>query len=234
MKIKLVIALIAAGMLLPLYSQDKKTTPDNKENIKKEVKEEATEKKEAKKAGPAIFQEIMLEDFEINPYTDKNVSFASSGYQQARISIRDQFPAPTGSSKKYLGIKVFAKNNDAFIIKPAKEIVIDKYCKYINFWVYGKNLQGDLSFLILDGDEQTHKIKICNLDFMGWKKIQVALPASVAQQDEFITQRKAIKILQIQYHATVMSQTTRWQFFYLDDITAMVREKYNDKQSDEW
>ena len=229
MKIKLLIALIAAGMLFPLYSQDKKETPETKD------KEETAEKKDAKKAkGPAVFQEIMLEDFETNPYTDKNVTFGSTGYQQAKVSIRDQYPAPTGSSKKYLGIKVYARNNDVFTLKMTKEILIDKYCKYINFWVYGKSLQGDLSFLILDGNEQTHKIKICNLDFMGWKKIQVGIPAKVAQQDEYINQKRTIKILQIQYHAAVMSTTARWQFFYLDDITATVREKYDDKQSDEW
>lgn len=229
MKIKLLIALVAAGMLLPLYSQDKKATPENKD------KEETADKKEAKKGkGPVIFQEIMLEDFETTPYTDKNLSFNYTGYQQAKISIRDQFPAPTGSSKKYLGLKVFARNNDVFTIKPAKEIVMDKYCKYINFWVYGKNIQGDLSFLLMDGNEQTHKIKICNLDFIGWKKIQVPITGKVVQQDDFINQKRTVKLLQIQFHAAVMSTTTRWQFFYIDDITATVREKYDDKQSDEW
>ncbi len=227
MKRRFLISLLITAMMIPLYSQEKKVEAEKKEEKKQE-------KQEKKDKSYTVYQEIILEDFETSVYTDKNISFGFTGYQAGKLAIRDQSPAPGGSSKKYLGVKVKARAGDTFVIKPVKELLIDKYCRAISMWVYGKNYSGELVILIMDANEQIHKLRMGNLNFIGWKKLMVPITKNIAQQDEFLNQKRFIKILQIQYTAANREQVARWQYFYIDDISAMVRDKYDDKQSDEW
>lgn len=210
-----VIAIMALALTTPLYSQEKKEAGD---------KQKVT-----------VWQEIALEDFETTPYTDKNITYGVTSDQDAKLAIRDQLPGAP-NSKKYLGIKVKTRGNDTFVLKPAKELIIDKFCKSITFWVYGKKTMGELSFMIQDTKKVNHKIIIIpTIDFVGWKKFTVNLGNKIIQEDDFINQKKTMKIINIQYKTAMGKEVvSNWHFLYLDDIIAVVRERYSDKQSDEW
>ena len=234
MKRRLLISLISIAMLAPLYSQEKKPATENKEVKKAEPEKKEEKKQEQKDKSYTVYQEIIIEDFETTPYTDKNIFFNSTGYQDAKLSIRDTNPAPDGHSKKYLGVKVKARVGITFILKPLKEILIDRYCKSISVWVYGKNYAGELSMLLMDADQRTYKLRVGALNFLGWRKLEVAIPRNVIQLDQFLNQKKFLKILQFQYTAANREALARWQYFYIDNISALVRDKYDDKQSDEW
>jgi hypothetical protein len=212
-----VVILAAIFMSAVLYSQDKKTDA-------KDTKQKIT-----------IYQETILEDFETTPYTDKNVSFNATSDQEAKVTIRTDLPA-NEKSKKYLGIKMKTRGGDIFIFKPAKELVIDKYCKSISFWVYGKKTLGELSFMLQDTKQVNHKMVIIpTVDFLGWKQFTINLGNKVAQEDDFVSQKKTMKLINIQYRsAGGKEKPWEWQYLYLDDITAVVRDRYTDKQSDEW
>ncbi|HPV43477.1 MAG TPA: flagellar filament outer layer protein FlaA [Spirochaetota bacterium] len=218
---KIIIAIAALAFVAPLYSQDK-----GKES---EVK---------KPAGNVVtWQEIVLEDFETTPYTNKNVSFRVSSDQDASILIRDNLPA-TSSSKKYLGLKVKTRGNDSFVIKPAKDIVIDKFCKSISFWVYGGKTHGEVSFMLQDTEKNNHRLVVVPvINFVGWKQFTVPLTNKVAQEKDFLNQKKIMKILNIQYRTVgnrEIQKPATWEFVYLDDITATVREPRAGKQDDQW
>lgn len=218
----LVMVLAAVFMSAALYSQDKKT--ESKEGTAAPAKQKMT-----------VYQEIVLEDFETNPYTDKNISVNVTSDQEAHLAIRENLPC-CDKSKKYLGIKMKSRGGDIYTIKPAKEIVIDKYCKSISFWVYGKKTLGELAFTLQDTRGVSHRITITtSIDFLGWKQITISLGNRVAQEDDYVNQKKTMKLINIQYRTAVTSgRPSEWQYLYLDDITAVVRERYTDKQSDEW
>lgn len=232
---KFLLAIMITALIAPLYSQEKGKAKGDKKAV--ETSESAAEgkKEDAQKPKMTVWQEIMLEDFETTPYTDKNMTFNKSSDQEGNLSIRDQLPA-VGTSKKYLGIKVRSRGGDIYLIKPAKDLIIDKYCKSISFWVYGKRNLGELSFMLQDTKKENHKLVIVpTIDFLGWKKFTVTLSNKIAQEDDFLNQKKTMKILNIQYRTPGSShKATQWEYLYLDDITAVVRERYNDKQSDEW
>lgn len=218
---KIIIAIAALAFVAPLYSQDK-----GKES---EVK---------KPAGNVVtWQEIVLEDFETTPYTNKNVSFRVSSDQDASILIRDNLPA-TSSSKKYLGLKVKTRGNDSFVIKPAKDIVIDKFCRSISFWVYGGKTHGEVSFMLQDTEKNNHRLVVVPvINFVGWKQFTVLLTNKVAQEKDFLNQKKIMKILNIQYRTVgnrEIQKPATWEYVYLDDITATVREPRAGKQDDQW
>jgi hypothetical protein len=218
---------------MPLHSQDKKAEEKKAEEKKSEDKK-GEDKKEIDKGEYSIYKEMILEDFETTNFTEKNIEFKSSGYQQAKLTIRDQLPSPSQNSKKYLGIKVVGKLGDIYTIKPAKELVIDKYTKTISMWIYGKRFSGEVSVLIQDATGQNHRLIFGKLDFLGWRKLSVPITQKIKQEDSFLNQKRVIKLIQIQYRPANQSRLAEEQTFYIDDISAVVREKYSDRQSDEW
>lgn len=211
---KIIPFLIMLLFILPLQSQEQES--------------------EAEQTYQNVYTETILEDFETNEYTDNNVRFIRTRDQAAGAQIRDQFPAPFNNSKKYLGIKVNGKSGDTFQIFPAKPIEIKKYTQSISVWVYGKNFAGDLTLIVQDAEDKTHRLAMGKTNFLGWKKITVPLPRNVKQQDAYLEQEKSLRILHIQYKPGNRTIHPMWQYFYIDDISATVRDKYKDSQSDDW
>jgi len=182
-----------------------------------------------------VYSEQILEDFESSQYTaEKNLKYDVTSQQLADLQIRDQFPAQYNNSKKYLGVKVFGRRGDVFRITPEKPFVIKKYCKNLNIWVYGKNFSGELIFVVKDVDGTVQNISFGRLNFNGWRKLTARVGKKVRQQNEFLEQEKSFEILFMLYKPANDTLIPIWQYFYLDDITATVRDKYKDKQSDAW
>ncbi|PKL16962.1 MAG: hypothetical protein CVV49_13620 [Spirochaetae bacterium HGW-Spirochaetae-5] len=189
---------------------------------------------EAEQVSQSVYTEITLEDFESTQYTDANLKFVKSKEQQASLAVRDQYPAEFNNSKKYLGVKLYAKKGDTYQIFPAKPLEISKYCRSISVWVYGKKFSGELSIMLQDVNGTTHRLTLGNTAFLGWKKLTINLPTKIKQQDDYLEKENTLKILHIQYRAANNSLHPEWQYFYIDDITATVRDKYKDRQSDDW
>ncbi len=217
---KLFAFLIIALFIIPAFSQDATDSEQKSSEVK-----QVTQK---------VYTEIALEDFESTEYTSANLKFIKSGEQEATIQIRDQYPAEFNNSKKYLGVKVYGKRGDTFQVFPTKPLEIDKYCKSISMWIYGKNFSGELTIILQDATGTNHRISFGKLNFLGWKKITVNLDKKIKQQDQYLEQEKKLKILHIQYRPGNPTLHPEWQYFYLDDITATVRDKYKDRQSDDW
>ena len=221
---KIFIGFILLLFILPAVSQDAKDT----------AKEPEKKAGEAELVSQSIYTEITLEDFETSQYTNTNLKFIQAKEQEGSLAIRDQYPAEFNNSKKYLGVKLFAKKGDTFQIFPPKPLEIKKYCKSISIWVYGKKFAGEISMMLQDVTGETHRITFGNTAFLGWKKLTVNLEPKIKQQDAYLEKEKALKILHIQYRPANDSLHPEWQYFYIDDITATVREKYKDRQSDDW
>ncbi len=214
MKRKLSVILIVIAFAIPGYSQDKTNTEE---------------------LGDKTYYEVILEDFENTPYTEKNLKFRMTKWQKGKLSIRNEYPAPTKNSKKYLGFKGYAKQGDVYSIVPAKPLIVNKYCKSIAIWVYGKRFTGQLSIILEDANKKYHRLVLGKLDFLGWRKLIVKIRKNIAQEDEYLNQKRAIKITKIIYSpGNTKRRHAKWQYFYIDDISVMVREKYTDKQSDDW
>ncbi len=211
-------------------AQDKAAEPEKKESVEK--KSEAAKAAEPKSA--RIVQEVILEDFESSQYGNNNIQFKATTNQSAGIAIRDQFPAPANNSKKYLGVKVLGRRGDIINIIPAKKLTIDKQCKSISMWVYGKNFPGEISIMLRDAANTSHRLIMGNLDYLGWRKLSVNIPPTVKQSDEHLSQKREIEITRIMYNPGNIGHVLKQSYIYVDDISANVRDKFYDRQSDEW
>ena len=224
---KLLILVLATVVIIPGYTQQK-------EEPKQEEKAPAVDKTETQVIDTKAYSEIVLENFEETQYSQKNIKFLVSRNQEGDISVRDEFPAPNGRSKKYLGAKFFGRQGDVLTIYPAKDLIIDKYCREIAVWVYGKKFSGELSIMLQDAYQINHRLVLGKLNFLGWRKLVIKLGKDIRQEDDFLSQKRFLKILHFQYRPGNRTRMPLWQYFYLDDLTAMVREKYSDRQSDDW
>lgn len=232
----ILIFLMAIALVIPGYTQKKeeKSEPAKTEKKEEEKKDEKADKgKKDEKLTDSIYNEVILENFEETKYDKTNIKYAVTRDQTADVQVKEEYPAPTGKSKKYLGVKVVGKNGDVFTIKPTKDLLIDKHCKAIYVWVYGKNFTGELSLLIKDSAGKIHRKTLGKINFLGWRKLTVNIE-NIKQQDEYLNQKKFIQITEIQYRPGNWSEQPLLQYFYIDDISAMVREKYTDRQSDDW
>lgn len=217
---KLFICFILLVFILPAVSQDAKE-PEKKAS-------------ETELVSQSIYTEIALEDFESSQYSNTNLKFIQAKEQEGSLTIRDQYPAEFNNSKKYLGVKIYTKKGDTFQIFPPKPLEINKYCKSISIWIYGKKFAGEISMMLQDVTGATHRVSFGNTAFLGWKKLTVNLDPKIKQQDAYLEKEKTLKILHIQYRAANDTMHPTWQYFYIDDITATVRDKYKDRQSDDW
>jgi hypothetical protein len=218
---KLLPVIAALALAMPLFPQEKGAEKQGKKQSDKTT----------------VWHEIVLEDFETTPYANKDITYKVSYDQEAGLAIRSDQPA-TANSKKYLGIKLKTRGSDAFNIKPPKEIAIEKFCKSISFWVYGEKSYGELSFMLQDATNINHRLVVVPvINFEGWKQFTVLLTNAIKQGSGFQNQKRIIKITSIQYRATLASTAelpARWEYLYLDDITAIVKEQGTGKQSDQW
>jgi hypothetical protein len=216
---RILLTILALTVITSAYSQNKK---DDKSG------------KKGKTVSGDVYQEITLESFENTNFTQKDIQYRVSKEQKASIAIRDQYPAPIKDSKKYLGLKVYGRKGDFLNLVPPKKLIIDKFCKTISIWIYGKMFAGELSFLLKDANNQPHRLIIGKLDFLGWRKLSVKITPEISQQDKYLSQKRQIEILKIIYSPGNLGRLPLWHYFYIDDITATVREKYTDRQSDDW
>lgn len=241
MKKNIFITLLLTIMIsIPLYSQEKKqsapqsppTAPTNESNKETNKK---TGEIDSSTYGDHIYNEATLEDFETTQYTEKNIKyFTKSSEEKAGVKIMTQHPAPLKMSKKYLGVKLYGKRGNALRIIPAKKIMIKKFCRSISIWIYGKKFAGELSLLLKDVNKKNHRLIFGRLNFVGWRKLTINIPNYVAQMDKNLNKKNHLKVLNILYKPFNKSQLPIWHYFYIDDLTAMNREKYQDKQNDDW
>lgn len=166
------------------------------------------------------FKEIILEDFENSYYSSRNLAFRQlPGRQLGSIALRSGMAAPTGSSRKYLAVKVFGKRGDSFTIIPAKRLFIRQKCISLGIWVYGKRFSGELSLYIRDSSRRNRRLRIGYLNYLGWKKYIIRIPAWVIQNGS-----APIEITKFVYRpGNSRRQHPKWQYFYMDDIKAYVR-----------
>ena len=181
-----------------------------------------------------FYTEELLEDFEETVFTGEHITFIRTVDQEADLQIREEYPAPVQDSTKYLGVKVNGRFGDVFKIKPPEDLTIEGHARSIELWVYGKNFSGELSLLLQDAEDQVHRLVFGRLNFLGWRKMRVMITPHVRQQHRYLHQDENMRILEFQYRPQNRERATRWHYFYIDHITTTVRERYRDRQSDDW
>jgi hypothetical protein len=135
-------------------------------------------------------------------------------------------------NKFVLGAKVnfYRRGSTYFTITPANPLPIEGITKTISVWVVGRNYNHMLKLIIEDYFGRRMELTMGKLNFMGWKKLTVAVPPDIVQSEYHFTYKSGLKVLGFRVDADPMEAYGTY-YLYMDDlraVTDLFGESYRD------
>jgi hypothetical protein len=121
-----------------------------------------------------------------------------------------------------LGAKVsfFRRSASSFSVRPVRPLPIEGVTKTVSVWVAGRSMNHVLQLEVSDYFGNTIFIDMGKLNFVGWKKLTVAIPPSIVQRDYHYTNRMGIKIEGFNVLCN-LDEAYGDYYLYLDDLRAV-------------
>lgn len=128
----------------------------------------------------------------------------------------------TETDDKVIGAKVsfLRRGITEFVIKPIRPLPIEGITKTVSVWTVGRNIDHELSLLILDNKGQRSIIPMGKLNHSGWKKMTVTIPPHIEQRDYHYGYRTGISIEGFIVNCDIDETYGRY-YIYFDDIRAV-------------
>ena len=177
-----------------------------------------------------------LKEVSISKFEDAGFWSVSMGRDQGVTSLRrlpggsmDKEPIPdeeqiglTESDKFVLGVRVdyYKRGFNQFTITPSKPLPVEGIVKTVSMWVVGRNSPHVLKMLISDQFGHNAEITMGKLNFTGWKKMTVAIPATIKQLDYHYANKMGIKVNGFRVDCDP-EETYGSYFLYIDDLRAV-------------
>jgi hypothetical protein len=142
--------------------------------------------------------------------------------------------------KYALGVKVsfFRRGASYFSVHPERPITVAGIVKTVSVWVVGRNFNHTLKLLFDDYRGQTQELTVGTLNFIGWKKLTVAIPPSILQTEYHYTYKSGIRITGLRIECDPMDSFGTF-YVYFDDMRAVTdlfgeSKRDTDDMSDGW
>lgn len=162
---------------------------------------------------------IQIRRFEGGPLAKE----AIAGEEESNVQERDKY---------VLGAKVqyIKRNMGSFAVFPVKPLPIEGITKTLSVWVVGRNYNHILKILIRDYLGREQELSIGKLNFMGWKKLTVAVPPRIIQSEHHFSNLRGIQFIGFRVESNLMESYGSY-YIYFDDlraVTDMFDEEYRD------
>jgi Flagellar filament outer layer protein Flaa len=238
MKTRLTIALLAFAVLLgsPAFAQ----------NV---VAGEPTAADIGKDQAQQLLKEVSVEKFEDAAYwypsmaLDMGIAQVKrlTGSPAAKQPIPDEGTIGIKEDDKYvLGVKVsfFHRGVAEFSVHPQYPIPIEGIVKTISVWVVGRNFNHVLKMQFTDYRGQSQELTVGALNFIGWKKLTVAIPPSILQTEYHYTYHSGLRFTGLKVETDPMDSFGTY-YVYFDDLRAVTdlfgeSKRDSDDMSDGW
>jgi hypothetical protein len=139
-----------------------------------------------------------------------------------------------GTENDYvLGVKVaFTQRGYAkFKIAPPRPIKIPGITKALSMWVCGRSFQHRLYAHVLDYEGNEMILDMGLLDFVGWKKVNIPIPASIKQHNYHDTNWRGISFAGMSVE-TDPADSYGVYYVYFDELRA-VTDIYSEEHRDQ-
>jgi hypothetical protein len=238
MNTRLTIALLAFAVLIgaPAFAQ----------NV---VAGEPTPSEIGKDQAQQLLKEVSIEKFEDAAFwyatmaLDMGVVQAKrlAGSPAAKQPIPDETALGIKEDDKYvLGVKVsfFHRGVAEFSLHPQNPIAVEGIVKTLSIWVVGRNFNHVLKVQFTDYRGQAQELTVGTLNFIGWKKLTVAIPPSILQTEYHYTSRSGIRITGLKVETDPLDSYGTY-YIYFDDLRAVTdlfgeSKRDTDDMSDGW
>jgi hypothetical protein len=156
-------------------------------------------------------------------------------------SIEDEQELDIDAPDDYvIGARVhfFKRGPHQLVLSPVRPIQIEGITKTLSLWVVGRNYNHVLKIIIRDFFGQEKELTLGKLNFMGWKKMTVAVPPTIEQSEYHYSGKDGIVFegLKIEFD---MVDTYGQYYVYFDDLRAWTDlfaevARDDDSMSDDW
>jgi hypothetical protein len=150
------------------------------------------------------------------------------------------------TDKMVYGVKAefFRRGINSFFITSARPIPIEGVTKVISVWVCGRSKSHKLSVLVRDYYGNNFELYMGDLQFSGWKKMQVAVPPTpdgergLVQASDYHENRPGLSIVGFRVDCDPEYAIGSY-YIYFDDMRAItdlysVEHRDPDDMSDNW
>lgn len=163
---------------------------------------------------------------------DKGIIF-SMRKKGRPVEVPDIDPNDGTRNDYVLGVKVAfnQRGYSHFSLVPSRPVKIPGITKAVSLWVCGRSFKHRLFLNILDYKGQKRVLDMGLLDFVGWKKLSIAIPASIEQDNYNNTEWRGISFTGFVVECDP-SENYGIYYVYFDELRA-VTDIYNEEYRDE-
>jgi len=167
----------------------------------------------------------VLQSFDDSNKIEKIVTKGNSDFTP-EVSFSKIFTSPELRSTQSLLFR-FTENSrfipvEYFFKEP---ISIQDYVSRFEFHIYSSSRGGEIYFFLEDGLSETHKILVSNINFTGWKKIQIPLQ-KIYQNDIIFRENRKMKCKGFLISPPKASESGNEFLIAIDDIIVYSLPKY--------
>jgi hypothetical protein len=178
----------------------------------------------------------LLKEVSIDKFEDASFWYASMPLDMGIVQLRRMAGSPAGKQpipgevtlgikeddNYVLGAKVafFHRGDSYFSVHPANPIPVEGIVKTVSVWVVGRNYNHSLKLLFDDYRGEPQELLMGTLNFIGWKKLTVAIPPSIPQTDVHYTNRSGIRITGLKVDVDPLDAFGTY-FIYFDALRAV-------------
>ena len=238
MKIRPTIVLLVLAAILgtPAFAQNVQAGAPNAADIGKDQAQQLLKEVSVNKFEDAAFWFVGM-PLDMGVAAGKRLQGAPAGKQpipdEASLGIKED-------DKYVLGVRVsfFHRGNAFFVARPENPIPVEGIVKTLSIWVVGRNFNHTLRVLFTDYSGQEQSLIIGTLNFVGWKKLTVAIPPSILQSEYHYAYKNGIRITGLEVDTDPLDSYGTY-YVYFDDLRAVTdlfgeSKRDTDDMSDGW
>jgi hypothetical protein len=238
MKTRITVALLALSAVLcfPAFAQNVTAGQPNPAEIGKDQAQQLLKEISVEKFEDAAFWYAAM-PLDMGVAEVKRLTGSPAGKQP----IPDETALGIKEADKYvLGVKVsfFHRGDAYFAMHPVNPIPIEGIVKTVSLWVVGRNYNHTLKIQFEDYNGLPQELTMGTLNFLGWKKLTVAIPPSVLQTEYHYSYRTGIRITGLEIDTDPLESYGSY-YVYFDDMRAVTdlfgeSKRDADDMSDGW
>ena len=188
---------------------------------------------------PGFWQARMASDLGlISLRRREGAPLGKATYDKERLDNEAKQNVPEGQYVLGVKVKFYRRAMTSFSIAPIRPLPIPGKCKTVSVWAIGRNFNHVIKIMLRDYFGQQHELTMDRLNFLGWKKLTVAIPPTIQQSEYHYTALMGIQFVGFKIYCDLMESYGTF-YLYLDDLSAVTdlfEEEFQDEDdiADDW
>ncbi|HMV34873.1 MAG TPA: flagellar filament outer layer protein FlaA [Turneriella sp.] len=169
-----------------------------------------------------IYRAEMLENFEEGDLAE----ILEPVQPGAETVVSSDFAPPVLESRRYVSVRLTESDTRRVRLQFKKAPEVRDHCRAFTFWLNVEKPYARLTLIVEDRQGVRHFIDSGDLQFRGWRRMVLPVPQKIRQQDYYLNEKSALKLLGIEIVFSRKYAKGKLPVILIDEIAAEVRKKY--------